>query len=127
MKFDGRTQHYNSISLIENHRAWDYCRTFMMTSSMLYYANLPLSMPRMLRVRASNTNDNVPIKKMGMSDEECEAAIVAGNIPEAPPAPPKPAAPAGTPVVPSLVSSFIIFEPCSENVLQSVVAVAFLR
>lgn len=75
-----------------------------MASSMLYSANMPLSVPRSLRVRASNTNDNVPMKKMGMSDEECEAAVVAGNIPEAPPAPSKPAAPAGTPVVPSLVS-----------------------
>ncbi|XP_022861460.1 delta-aminolevulinic acid dehydratase, chloroplastic isoform X1 [Olea europaea var. sylvestris] len=73
-----------------------------MASSMLYSANIPLSVPRSLRVRASNTNDNVPMKKMGMSDEECEAAVVAGNIPEAPPAPSKPAAPAGTPVVPSL-------------------------
>lgn len=83
-----------------------------MASSMLYSANMPLSVPRSLRVRASNTNDNVPMKKMGMSDEECEAAVVAGNIPEAPPAPSKPAAPAGTPVVPSLVSSYIIYMKC---------------
>ncbi|GER49180.1 delta-aminolevulinic acid dehydratase [Striga asiatica] len=39
------------------------------------------------------------IKKTRMSDEECEAAVVAGNIPEAPPVPPKPSPPAGTPVV----------------------------
>lgn len=45
-----------------------------------------------------------PVKKLGMTDAECEAAVVAGNVPEAPPVPPKPAAPAGTPVVSSLVS-----------------------
>ncbi|KAL0326163.1 UNVERIFIED_CONTAM: Delta-aminolevulinic acid dehydratase 1, chloroplastic [Sesamum radiatum] len=56
----------------------------------------------MLTVRAGETRENGPLKKMGMSDAECEAAVVAGNIPEAPPVPPKPAAPAGTPVVSSL-------------------------
>ncbi|KAH7575976.1 hypothetical protein JRO89_XS02G0266700 [Xanthoceras sorbifolium] len=48
-------------------------------------------------VKASET-----AKKLGLTDAECEAAVVAGNIPEAPPVPPKPAAPAGTPLVPSL-------------------------
>ncbi|KAJ0827311.1 putative porphobilinogen synthase [Helianthus annuus] len=43
---------------------------------------------RMLVVKAS-TNDG-PIKKLGMSDAECEAAVVAGNIPEAPRCPPFP-------------------------------------
>ncbi|KAI8005155.1 hypothetical protein LOK49_LG08G01589 [Camellia lanceoleosa] len=42
------------------------------------------------------------MRKMGLSDEECEAAVVAGNVPQAPPVPPKPAPPAGTPVVPAL-------------------------
>ncbi|GER37737.1 delta-aminolevulinic acid dehydratase, partial [Striga asiatica] len=51
---------------------------------------------RALLVRAS---ENGPIKKMGMSDVECEAAVVAGNVPEAPPVPPKPSSPAGTPAV----------------------------
>ena len=50
-------------------------------------------------VKASET-----VKKFGLSDAECEAAVVAGKIPEAPPVPPKPAAPAGTPLVPALVS-----------------------
>lgn len=59
--------------------------------------------PRLLVVRASEKNDG-PVKKMGLSDVECEAAVVAGNVPEAPPVPRKPAAPVGTPVVPSLVS-----------------------
>ncbi|KAL2520337.1 Delta-aminolevulinic acid dehydratase 1 [Forsythia ovata] len=45
---------------------------------------------------------------MGMSDEECEATVVAENIPEVPPALSKPAAPAGTPLVHSLVT-------CSEG------------
>lgn len=54
-------------------------------------------------VRASEAH-NGPFKKLGLSDAECEAAVVAGNVPEAPPVPPKPAAPAGTPVVPTLVS-----------------------
>ncbi|KAK1548830.1 hypothetical protein Q3G72_007343 [Acer saccharum] len=48
-------------------------------------------------VKASET-----VKKLGLSDAECEAAVVAGKIPEAPPVPPKPAAPAGTPLVPAL-------------------------
>lgn len=39
---------------------------------------------------------------MGMTDAECEAVVVAGNVPEAPPVPPKPAAPAGTPRVSTL-------------------------
>lgn len=56
---------------------------------------------RRLVVTASKSHDGAS-KKLGISDAECEAAVVAGNIPEAPPVPPKPAAPAGTPVVPSL-------------------------
>lgn len=60
-------------------------------------------MARRLVVTASKSHDGAT-KKLGISDAECEAAVVAGNIPEAPPVPPKPAAPAGTPVVPSLVS-----------------------
>lgn len=51
----------------------------------------------------SSTCDG-PIKKMGMSDAECEAAVVAGNIPEAPQVPPIPSSPAGTPVIPSFVT-----------------------
>ncbi|CAA0809954.1 Delta-aminolevulinic acid dehydratase 1-chloroplastic [Striga hermonthica] len=51
---------------------------------------------RAVTIRAG---ENGPIKKMGMSDVECEAAVVAGNIPEAPPVPPKPSPPAGTPAV----------------------------
>ncbi|XP_028107447.1 delta-aminolevulinic acid dehydratase, chloroplastic-like [Camellia sinensis] len=56
---------------------------------------------RLLIVRASETCDG-PMRKMGLSDEECEAAVVAGNVPQAPPVPPKRAPPAGTPVVPAL-------------------------
>ncbi|XP_057974006.1 delta-aminolevulinic acid dehydratase, chloroplastic-like isoform X4 [Malania oleifera] len=59
------------------------------------------SFRRMFVVRASESRDR-SMKKMGLSDQECEAAVVAGNVPEAPPAPPRAAAPAGTPVVPSL-------------------------
>ena len=58
----------------------------------------------MFVVKAS-TSDG-PMKKMGRSDAECEADVVAGNIPEAPPVPPIPSSPVGTPVVPSLVSVF---------------------
>ncbi|KAL7246250.1 hypothetical protein ACSBR2_001384 [Camellia fascicularis] len=57
---------------------------------------------RLFVVRASETREG-PMKKMGLSDEECEAAVVAGNVPEAPLVPPMPAAPVGTPVVSSLV------------------------
>ncbi|KAF5942317.1 hypothetical protein HYC85_019959 [Camellia sinensis] len=51
---------------------------------------------RLLIVRASETRDG-PMRKMGLSDEECEAAVVAGNVPQAPPVPPKPAPPAWNP------------------------------
>ncbi|KAL6492890.1 Delta-aminolevulinic acid dehydratase 1, chloroplastic [Orobanche gracilis] len=58
---------------------------------------------RMLTVRAGEIRDGGrTIKKTGRRDEECEAAVVAGNIPEAPPVPRKPAAPDGTPVVSSI-------------------------
>lgn len=63
--------------------------------------NKACSRGRLFTVRASEKHDG-PIRKMGLSDEECEAAVVAGNVPEAPPPPPTPAAPAGTPVVSSL-------------------------
>ncbi|XP_022773273.1 delta-aminolevulinic acid dehydratase 1, chloroplastic-like isoform X2 [Durio zibethinus] len=53
---------------------------------------------RLLVVRASERHDG-HLKKIEMSIEECEAAVVAGNVPEAPPVPPKPAAPVGTPVI----------------------------
>ena len=56
---------------------------------------------RLFVVRASEMHDD---KKMGLSDAECEAAVVAGNVPKAPPVPPMPVAPAGTPVVATLVS-----------------------
>lgn len=59
-------------------------------------------------IAACDKRDSAPLK-MGMSDVECEAAVVAGNIPVAPPIPPKPGAPAGTPVVPSLVGSHFMF------------------
>ncbi|MBA0623877.1 hypothetical protein Godav_009312 [Gossypium davidsonii] len=49
-------------------------------------------------VRACERHDG-HVKKIEMSIEECEAAVVAGNAPEAPPVPPKPAAPVGTPVI----------------------------
>ena len=56
-------------------------------------------------VRAGETH-NRPFKKLGLSDAECEAAVVAGNVPVAPPVPPKPTAPAGTSVVLTLVSNY---------------------
>ncbi|KAL6512011.1 Delta-aminolevulinic acid dehydratase 1, chloroplastic [Orobanche gracilis] len=59
--------------------------------------------PRMLTVRAVEIRDGGrTINKTRMRDEECEAAVVAGNIPEAPPVPRKPAAPYGTPFVSSI-------------------------
>lgn len=63
---------------------------------------------RRLAVRASQSH-NEPFEKLGLSDADCEAAVVAGNVPEAPPVPPKPKAPAGTPVVPTLVSKITDF------------------
>ncbi|XXG79891.1 hypothetical protein AAC387_Pa09g0861 [Persea americana] len=55
-------------------------------------------------VSAIRANDDreASVKSSGMSIEECEAAVVAGNAPQAPPPRPTPAAPAGTPVVSSL-------------------------
>lgn len=58
---------------------------------------------RLFVVRASERHDG-HVKKIEMSIEECEAAVVAGNAPEAPPVPPKPAAPVGTPVIQPFVS-----------------------
>lgn len=58
-------------------------------------------------IRASESPRDGPVRKLGRSDAECEAAVVAGDVPEAPPVPPKAAAPAGTPVVPLLVSKEI--------------------
>lgn len=61
---------------------------------------------RGLIVRASERRDEF-VKKSGLSDQECEAAVVAGNVPEAPPVPPKPVAPTGTPIA-SLVSIYYL-------------------
>ncbi|KAI9156540.1 hypothetical protein LWI28_008314 [Acer negundo] len=66
-------------------------------------------------VKASET-----VKKLGLSDAECEAAVFAGKIPEAPPVPPKPAAPAGTPLVPALVSVGYIFAQIYGNLSGNV-------
>ncbi|XVF39306.1 hypothetical protein PTKIN_Ptkin01aG0024200 [Pterospermum kingtungense] len=54
---------------------------------------------RLFVVRASERRDDGHVKKVEISVEECEAAVVAGNVPEAPPVPPKPAAPVGTPLI----------------------------
>lgn len=63
--------------------------------------------PGRFAIRASESPRDGPLRKLGRSDAECEADVVAGNVPEAPPVPPKAAAPAGTPVVPLLVSKEI--------------------
>ncbi|XP_043715835.1 delta-aminolevulinic acid dehydratase, chloroplastic-like [Telopea speciosissima] len=52
----------------------------------------------LLVIRASEDRGRSP-EKLGLSDEECEAAVVSGNILEAPPVPPKAATPPGTPLV----------------------------
>ncbi|KAF6161851.1 hypothetical protein GIB67_026653, partial [Kingdonia uniflora] len=57
---------------------------------------------RGLSVRAMGDGQEAKLKKLGLSDEECEASVVAGNIPETPPVPPVAASPAGTPVDSSL-------------------------
>lgn len=59
-------------------------------------------------VRASEKRGE-PIRKLGLTDRQCEEAVAAGNVPEAPPVPPKPAAPAGTPSVSSLVSIYMSY------------------
>ncbi|AAF22911.1 Delta-aminolevulinic acid dehydratase 1 [Arabidopsis thaliana] len=61
-------------------------------------SRIATSQRRNLVVRASESG-NGHAKKLGMSDAECEAAVAAGNVPEAPPVPPKPAAPVGTPII----------------------------
>lgn len=64
--------------------------------------------PRILTVKAAEAQGDGQVKRKGKSDEECEAAVVSGIVPEAPPVPPKPSAPAGTPVATPLVSSLVI-------------------
>ncbi|XLS71122.1 hypothetical protein HN51_027987, partial [Arachis hypogaea] len=49
-----------------------------------------------------NGNHAGPLHKLGLSDAECEAIVVASNVLEAPLVPPKLASSVGTPVVPSL-------------------------
>lgn len=56
-------------------------------------------------IRACEKHHGGSVQKVGLTDAECEALVVAGKAPEAPPAPPRPAAPLGTPVVRPLVSS----------------------
>lgn len=70
--------------------------------------------PRVFTVRAGDGDGSAG--KTRLSDADCEAAVVAGNVPQAPPAPPKPAAPAGTPVVPLLVS--IAWDPFHYFILE---------
>lgn len=55
-----------------------------------------------LVVRGSERRDESATKKTSLSNEECEAAVVARNAPQAPPVPPRPKSPVGTPVVPSI-------------------------
>ncbi|EPS73981.1 delta-aminolevulinic acid dehydratase, partial [Genlisea aurea] len=50
-------------------------------------------------IRASESGSGEHIKNVRLRDEEYEAAVVAGNIPEAPPVPPRAPAPSGTPIV----------------------------
>ncbi|GAB4844167.1 Delta-aminolevulinic acid dehydratase 1, chloroplastic [Ancistrocladus abbreviatus] len=68
----------------------------------IHPTNKENSSPRLRFIVRASEKRAESIKKMGLTDAECEAAVVAGNVPEAPPVPPRPAAPAGTPVVPSL-------------------------
>ncbi|KAK9107201.1 hypothetical protein Syun_023212 [Stephania yunnanensis] len=79
--------------------------TGLRPSTGLRLFNAGISIKRSSRslvvIRASDAGE-VSLKKTGLSIEECEAAVVAGNGPEAPPATPKAAAPAGTPLVQSL-------------------------
>lgn len=55
--------------------------------------------------RDNGSGNSKLLNKTGKTCAECEAAVVAGNPPEAPPVLPKPAAPAGTPVISSLTLS----------------------
>lgn len=74
-------------------------------------SRIATSQRRNLVVRASESG-NGHAKKLGMSDAECEAAVAAGNVPEAPPVPPKPAAPVGTPIIKPLVSIQVSYFHC---------------
>ncbi|CAH9108926.1 unnamed protein product [Cuscuta europaea] len=62
--------------------------------------------PRVIFLIKSSSNNgsgsSLLSKNVGMTCADCEATVVAGNIPEAPPVPPKPVAPAGTPIATSL-------------------------
>lgn len=68
-----------------------------------------IKLPHPVSVIRANDDREASVKSSGMSIEECEAAVVAGNIPQAPPPPPRVAAPAGTPAVSSLVRSGLHF------------------
>ena len=85
------------------------CRSYGNLKNALPIRPSVSSLPhrRMFVVKGSISDG--PMKKVGRSDAECEAAVVAGNIPEAPPVPPIPSPPAGTPVVPLLVSCELNF------------------
>ncbi|CAI9299776.1 unnamed protein product [Lactuca saligna] len=96
------------------------CRTYGNLKNTLPIQPSASTLPhrRMLVLKAS-INDG-PMKKMGRSDAECEAAVVAGNIPEAPPVPATPSSPAGTPVVPSLLSTYHIMSQKPQVLLAAI-------
>ncbi|GLT47123.1 hypothetical protein SLA2020_208400 [Shorea laevis] len=82
---------------IQNHVGVRPASTSTSTSTMRFNAAKGLRQ-RPFVVRASESRDG-HVNKMGMSVAECEAAVVAGNVPEAPPLPPTTAVPTGTLVI----------------------------
>ena len=79
------------------------------TNRRLVRAACRIKLSHPVSVIRANDDREASVKSSGMSIEECEAAVVAGNAPQAPPPRPTPAAPAGTPVVSSLVRSGLQF------------------
>lgn len=72
------------------------------TNRKFVHAARPVKLQQPFSVIRANDEHEASVKNKGMSIEECEAAVVAGNVPEAPPARPRPASPPGTPLVTSL-------------------------
>lgn len=76
--------------------------------NFLSFKSPSISQRKPLIIRASEKHSDSgggSSQKIGLTDSECEALVVAGKAPEAPPVPPKPAAPSGTLAVSPLVSS----------------------
>ncbi|KAK1268247.1 hypothetical protein QJS04_geneDACA006766 [Acorus gramineus] len=91
----------SSPPVAKNLNGWTYVGLRPVTNLKVNNVRFPVKRPTSMVIQASNEKEG-SVKSSGLSIEECEAAVVAGNPPSAPPVPPKSVSPAGTPVVSSL-------------------------